>query len=55
LISEIDRLLGSHLSEPEMLDLWVEAWGASYDPHDDGQDMRVWLTAVRSQLSRRVP
>jgi hypothetical protein len=34
-----------------MLDLWVKVWGASYDPSDGGQDMRVWLAAVRDWLS----
>ena len=55
LVSEIDRLLASRLAEREMLDLWVVAWGASYDPHDSGRDMRGWLTAVRNRQSNRAP
>ncbi|MDX6297845.1 MAG: hypothetical protein QOI51_1702 [Nocardioidaceae bacterium] len=50
-VAEIDGLLASDLTEREMLNLWVDAWGASYNPRDDGQDMRVWLTGVRKRLS----
>ncbi len=51
LVAEIDHVLASGLTEREMLNLWVDAWGASYDPRDDGQDMRIWLTGVRNRLS----
>jgi hypothetical protein len=51
LVSEIEGLLDSHPTQREMLDLWVKVWGASYDPSDGGQDMRVWLAAVRDWLS----
>jgi hypothetical protein len=51
LVSEIDGLLDSDLTQSDMLDLWVNVWGASYDPSDGGQDMRVWLTEVRNRLS----
>jgi hypothetical protein len=50
LAAEIDRLLNSPLTDRDIFDLWVSAWGASYDPRDGGQDMRVWLTAVHDRL-----
>jgi hypothetical protein len=51
LVSEIDRLLASPLSERQLLDVWIGAWGASYDPRDDEQHIRGWLTEVRNRLS----
>lgn len=51
LVSEIDGLLASDLSERELHDLWVVTWGASYDPHDGRLDMRAWLTAIRKRAS----
>ena len=53
LVSEIDALLVSHLNERELHDLWVVTWGASFDPHDSGLDMRAWFTEVRQRASRR--
>jgi hypothetical protein len=52
---EIDRLLNSPLTEREISDLWVSAWGASYDPRDGGQDLRIWVSAVRNRLLDPAP
>lgn len=52
LVSEIDRLLASRMTDHEIGDLWTRAWGASYDPRDDGQGLRDWLTEVRNRLSK---
>ncbi|WP_323101810.1 contact-dependent growth inhibition system immunity protein [Intrasporangium sp. YIM S08009] len=51
LVSEIDRLLASHQSDRDLRDLWSST-GAAYDPHDDGHNMREWLTRVRDRLSQ---
>lgn len=53
LVSEIDRLLASPVSEPELYDLWIGGWHAFYSPRDDGHTMRGWLTEVRNRLSER--
>lgn len=53
LMAEIDALLGSDLTERDLHDLWVVTWHASYDPRDGGQDIRGWLTAVRTRASSR--
>jgi hypothetical protein len=53
LVSEIDRLLASPVSEAELYDLWIGDWHASYSPRDDGQTMRGWLAQVRKRVSER--
>jgi hypothetical protein len=48
LVAEIDLLLASQLTEEQLRQLWVDDWGASYEP-DRG--MRSWLTSVRLRLA----
>jgi hypothetical protein len=54
-VSEIDHLIGSRLTDNELWDLWVKDWHASYDPGDAGQSMRSWLASVRSRLADGTP
>lgn len=51
LVSEIDQLLASCLTDNEIRGLWIKEWHASYDPGDDGQSMRDWLTSLRARLA----
>ena len=51
LISEIDRLLGECVADSELSDLWVRAFGASYDPTVGGGTQREWFVHVRGVLA----
>jgi hypothetical protein len=53
LISEIDHMLASQLTDDELHDLWIKTLGASLDPYDSGQTMRDWLTVLRARLLER--
>jgi len=51
-LSEIDDLLASSMSEAELYQLWINQLGAAYDPSADGITYRDWFAHVRDLLSR---
>lgn len=53
LVSEIDAILSSPMSEPDVADLWIKRYLGSYDPVDrDGITYREWFAHVREILVR---
>lgn len=51
LISDLDSVLGSSMTESEMRELWIDEYGASYDPLADGIEYRRWFADVLSVLT----
>lgn len=49
LAAEISALLQSPATDEQVRHLWVEDWGASYDPT---QSVRSWLSSVLTRLIR---
>jgi cobalamin biosynthesis Mg chelatase CobN len=51
LISDLEAIQNSHMSESELRELWIRTYGASYDPRDDGKSYREWFAEVLSTLT----
>lgn len=46
LISDLESLLHSSMTDREMHELWVREYGASYDPLSDGIEYRRWFADI---------
>ena len=51
LVTDVDALLSSTLTEADVRSLWLDTWGASYDPADDGLTCREWLLLVKERMA----
>ena len=51
LISDLKSILDSSMSEIEMRDLWVNKYGASYDPLTDAKSYRSWFGDILGVLT----
>jgi len=49
LIGEIELLLRT-FDEPQIGKMWLDDWGGSYDPRDDGMSYHDWFGQVRAVL-----
>jgi hypothetical protein len=52
LVSEIDHLLASPLTDDELNRLWIGTFGGRYNPKADGLTYREWFAHVRELLTR---
>lgn len=46
LISDLESVLDSSMTDMEMRQLWVDEYGASYDPLADGIEYRRWFVDI---------
>lgn len=51
LVADIDSVLNSGMTDGDMHDLWINEYGASYDPVADGIDYRAWFAEVVDTLA----
>lgn len=51
LISDVESILNSSMSEDEIRNLWINEYGASYDPLMDDIAYRTWFADVLSTLT----
>lgn len=52
LVSDIESILGSSMTEKEMRQLWIGEYGAAYDPLADGIEYRRWFANILDDLGR---
>jgi hypothetical protein len=53
LVSDLESVLNSSMSEKEMRNLWISEYGASYDPLADGKAYRSWFADILKVLTAR--
>jgi CdiI immunity protein len=46
LVSDLESVLSSSMTDKEMRELWIDEYGASYDPLEDGIEIRQWFTDI---------
>jgi cobalamin biosynthesis Mg chelatase CobN len=51
LVSDLEEILSSHMSENDLRELWIRKYGASYDPRDDGKSYRDWFAEILRTLT----
>lgn len=51
LVADIESVLDSAMTDSEMRELWVDEYGASYDPRADGIDYRRWFAEIVGTLT----
>jgi hypothetical protein len=50
LVSDLESLLDSSMTDSEMRELWIGEYGAAYDPLADGIEYRRWFANIRDVL-----
>lgn len=51
LVSDLRSVLDSAMTNAEMRELWINDYGASYDPMAEGIEYRSWFTDILERLS----
>jgi CdiI immunity protein len=46
LVSDLESVLSSAMTDKELRELWIDEYGASYDPLVDGSQYRQWFTDI---------
>jgi len=50
LVSDLESVLDSSMTDREMRELWINEYGASYDPLADGIEYRRWFADILDVL-----
>lgn len=50
LVTDLESILDSSMTDSEIRELWINEYGASYDPLVDGIEYRRWLADILDVL-----